>query len=121
MRQATKALPPAPFTWRPRIFRSWTADQEHAASVLQSARSLSTADRMAVDHWLHLGSDWGFNAACKGFGDGPETVVEIYGPLELVPIAIIYPDGDSGFLFEQFDGRIQEATSIDAALALVLQ
>lgn len=119
MRQAARTSLGKPFTWRPRIFRSWAADQRHAAAVLGSARRLSTTDRAAVERWLRLASDWGFSAACKGVGDRPETVVEVYGPLELVPIAIIYPDGDRGFIFEQFDGNIQEATSIDAALAFV--
>lgn len=121
MRQGARSLPVGSFTWHPRIYKSWTADQEHAASVLQRVRSLSTAEKIAIGQWLRKGSDWGLNAVCKGVHDGPETVVEIYGPLELVPIAIIYPDGDRGFLLEEFNGRIRETPSIDAALALVLQ
>lgn len=88
----------------------------HAASVLQSARALSGDDKRFVEEWLREASDWGLNAICKAVGGGPDIVIELYGPLELVPVAIVYQAADDEFVLEWFDQEFYETTSIADAL-----
>jgi hypothetical protein len=119
LRQAARITRDRPFTWRPRIFRSWCSGQEHAAGVLESARGLSAADKLEIEQWLQKASDFGYTAICKRVADGPENLIEVYGPLELVPTAIVYPEGDHGYVFEGFDGEIRETMSLCDALDFV--
>ena len=87
--------------------------------MLESTRVFSAADKLEMKDWLKRAADFGYNAICKGIADRPENLIEVYGPLELVPVAIVYPEGDHGYVFEGFDGEIRETMSLCDALDFV--
>lgn len=61
------------------------------------------------------------SASCQSAGGDRADLVEVFGPLELVPIAVIYPDEQNGFVYELYDGQRFEAETVKGALAFAGQ
>jgi hypothetical protein len=116
----TQAKAKRPISDHPRIYADWVETPNLRPSLLQRARKLKGFEKRAVAQWSAAAQDWGMSATCVAAQGSDEILVEVYGPMELVPIAAIYPDGDDGFLYELYNGEILEAATIEEALAFAL-